>query len=754
MDITSDKSGRSGPPPGRNVSRAQYYDKHKNSSSHNTAKNPGEPATQPKPDQAKTEDEKQALKVTAVNFNVLENTRNHRTDKYENTEDRVENGKTLPAQLVVRRGQPFDLSIKFDRPYDKAKDDLKLIFDVGKKPMESKGTRVLLVLSDTDKAREWGARILRMNENELTVRIFTPPNCIIGKWLFKFDAILKKGDQQKIFRYTHENPVYVLFNPWCPDDQVYLDDEISRQEYVLNDRGRIYRGTQKQISAKPWNFGQFEDFMLDCVFYLLDLSELSYRVRGNPVHVARKISAVTNAPDDGGVLVGNWSGNYTGGTTPLQWVGSVNILEKYWKTKQPVKFGQCWVFSAVVTTICRALGIPARSVTNFSSAHDCDGSITVDCHWTPEGQPLDELNADSVWNFHVWNDVWMARPDLPSGFGGWQAIDATPQETSDGVYCAGPASVEAIKNGLVHLPYDGPFIFAEVNADRIHWIQLPDSNWTNTKQAFSVGKFISTKSATTDSRMDVTYVYKFPEGSQQERTAVWRAAKEGSTRKDVYEVKIKDMSFDLINKEDTMIGQPIEVVLKVHNKSMDLRNVKATLTGSIIYYTGVPVKSIKSETYNVKVPSGADGEVKMTLKVDDYLDKLVDMANIKMSCMVQVKETNQFHCDSDDFRLLKPELTLKAPAEVKVGEEYEVEVSFTNPLPRSLTKCEFEIEGAGVIKTQKFKHNTIGPHAEGKVVAKVTARKAGQREIVASFDSKELADVCGSTLIKVNPKVD
>lgn len=26
----------------------------------------------------------------------------------------------------------------------------------------------------------------------------------------------------------------------------------------------------------------------------------------------------------------------------------------------------------------------------------------------------------------------MTRPDLPVGFGGWQAVDATPQETSDG----------------------------------------------------------------------------------------------------------------------------------------------------------------------------------------------------------------------------------------------------------------------------------------------------------------------------------
>ena len=36
-------------------------------------------------------------------------------------------------------------------------------------------------------------------------------------------------------------------------------------------------------------------------------------------------------------------------------------------------------------------------------------------------------------NFHVWNDVWMSRPDLPKGYGGWQAIDATPQETSEGI---------------------------------------------------------------------------------------------------------------------------------------------------------------------------------------------------------------------------------------------------------------------------------------------------------------------------------
>ena len=35
-------------------------------------------------------------------------------------------------------------------------------------------------------------------------------------------------------------------------------------------------------------------------------------------------------------------------------------------------------------------------------------------------------------NFHVWNESWFKRPDLPGGHDGWQAHDATPQETSEG----------------------------------------------------------------------------------------------------------------------------------------------------------------------------------------------------------------------------------------------------------------------------------------------------------------------------------
>lgn len=58
-----------------------------------------------------------------------------------------------------------------------------------------------------------------------------------------------------------------------------------------------------------------------------------------------------NSQDDKGVMVGNWSGDYSGGTAPTAWTGSPEILLKYVnKGYEPVRFAQCWVFAGVMNT--------------------------------------------------------------------------------------------------------------------------------------------------------------------------------------------------------------------------------------------------------------------------------------------------------------------------------------------------------------------------------------------------------------------
>lgn len=121
-------------------------------------------------------------------------------------------------------------------------------------------------------------------------------------------------------------------------------------------------------------------------------------------------------------MVGRYDGEYKDGVAPHAWTGSVAILERYLTDGgRPVEYGQCWVFSGLVTTICRALGIPCRSVTNYVSAHDTNRTFTVDKYFDHDGNEVpngpDEDCYDSCWNFHVWNDVWMQRPDLPQGYG-------------------------------------------------------------------------------------------------------------------------------------------------------------------------------------------------------------------------------------------------------------------------------------------------------------------------------------------------
>lgn len=181
--------------------------------------------------------------------------------------------------------------------------------------------------------------------------------------------------------------------------------------------------------------------------------------------------------------------------------------------------------------VARTLGIPSRIITNYSSAHDTQGSLTVDYFVDAEGKVLEEMNSDSIWNYHVWNEVWMDRPDIGAEYGGWQAIDATPQEMSDDMYRCGPASVLAVKLGEILRPYDCDFLYSEVNADKVFWRYTGPYQPLKLlrKDTLGIGHLISTKQIGRWDRDDITKTYKFAEKSRDERDTMAKALKQANS---------------------------------------------------------------------------------------------------------------------------------------------------------------------------------------------------------------------------------
>ncbi|XP_013382446.1 hemocyte protein-glutamine gamma-glutamyltransferase isoform X2 [Lingula anatina] len=724
----------------------------------------GPVASKPETERAPVEIEKEvtAVKCKDIDFKIDQNSKEHHTDQYEATKTWLGvNAEPQKPWFIVRRGQDFVIDLCMDGKFDKDNHDVKLTFEFGANPKPGEETLVSFKVSAKDKPKAWGAEILSVTGNDqstVSVSVATPPNCKVGKWTLNVDTIVKKKDGTvEVLRYAHPNKVYILFNPWCEDDQVYMPEKDHREEYVLAETGRIYTGSKKKIRFRPWNFGQFEDFVLDCCLSLLDNCGLAPSARGNPVQIVRKISAIVNAPDDNGVLVGNWSGNYEGGTRPTKWAGSVAILLEYCKTKKPVQFGQCWVFSGVVTTVCRCLGIPCRSVTNFSSAHDTDGNITLSAYMDAEGEYIDSWCSDSLWNFHVWNDVWMCRPKLPPGHDGWQAIDATPQELSDGVFCAGPCSLNAIKAGQVYLPYDGPFIFAEVNGDKVIYQQQVDTSWAVQKiYKELVGYKVCTKKVLSPDMEDITPLYKFSEGTDEERAALKVAVSHTNVYSGLnidYHGHLEnnenqDITFLMYERDSIVVGEDFDIDLIVSNQSSEQRTLNVSLGATVVYYTGVYKKNVATDNFHIVLaPGEKEKKVSITVSPADYLDHLADQTQMKARCKVRVEETNQIFVEEDDFDLTVPDLEFEYVGgdknDLHVGQPFQLKFGFTNPLPKPLTQCMFIVEGPGLQKAMEYKIRDVPPGEKAEQTVTLTPKTPGEKNIIISFDCQEPCDVNG-----------
>ncbi|XP_046990643.1 hemocyte protein-glutamine gamma-glutamyltransferase-like [Schistocerca americana] len=702
------------------------------------------------------------LVVELAEMYARDNARSHHTDQYE----LVQFGTP-----VLRRGLPFFVALRFTRPFDDAADVLRLQFNFGPQPSVTKGTCVILPVTQqqslNDDKRLWDVKVHHQDGTTLTLQVQISTVAPVGVWRCVVQS--SRADRRDVRRsYEHDTDVYVLFNPWCKEDQVHLEKEELRREYVLADTGKVWLGSARRPRGRRWVFGQFDDAVLPAVALLLERAALPHALRGDPVAVARAISAVVNSNDDRGLLWGRWRGPYAEGTAPHAWTGSVAILEQYLRSGgRPVRYGQCWVFAAATVTVCRALGLPCRSITNYVSAHDTNRSLTLDKYFTRDGEQMacgpGGCRPDVCWNFHVWNEVWMQRPDLPPGYGGWQVIDATPQEKSDERYRCGPASVEAVKRGEVGYQYDAPFVFSEVNADLCHFIEDNTSEWGFSRLSinqYHVGQRIVTKSAEKDDDEgdtdleDITSQYKDPEGSHEERLAVLNAARFLPMARCHYELpstENHDVAFDLVEIENVQLGHAFSVTVHIHNKAEEQRTITAILSACSVLYTGATAHRLKRANGEFIIQGGQREILRIQIMPQEYLDKLVDHNLVKIYAIASVKETRQTWSEEDDFPFINPKLSIQIRGSCQVGQTSQATFTFQNPLNRLLTDCTFTIEGPGLNRPKVIPFRDVKPGELVSFTETFRPRKVGDRKLVATFCSQQLPEVSGAATVSVQP---
>ncbi|XP_009686105.2 protein-glutamine gamma-glutamyltransferase 4 [Struthio camelus] len=712
------------------------------------------------------------LKVTGVDFLKSQNTRLHHTDAYDN------------KSLVVRRGQGFQLKLTFNRDLSTT-DKVKLQFTIGDKPMKTLGTLMCLNVRSGKDYKGWRATIIKSSSNECQVAVTSPADAIVGKYCLE---VMTESNTYK----PENDAVYLLFNPWCQADTVFMAGDAEKNEYVLNDTGYMYVGSANYIYSRPWNFGQFEEFILDACMYLLDQSKLKLGTRRDPVAVSRAMSALVNANDDRGVLFGNWSGVYTGGTSPVTWIGSVSILQQYYKKKKSVRYGQCWVFSGVLTTVMRCLGIPARSVSNFDSAHDTQEDLRVDVYLNENGEQLNNLSQDSIWNFHVWNDVWMKRPDLPAGFDGWQTIDSTPQEQSQGVFQCGPSPLTAVREGNVYLNFDCKFVYAEVNADKVYWYVKN----VNGKQKYikiavdtrAAGKNISTKAVGQNKREDITAQYKYPEGSPEERMSMQRASSFISgngflarfasatlpmagvhpdvhprsrsphevlpSTEDQHKVVAKpDVQLEITSKTPLYPGNPIDLGLIVKTSAPRSWTINLAASCQLQSYIGQIKANLGSIKQIVKLEGKSETQIPLKIAADKYMEVLASVGDedlIKVTVIAETEGTDEKVTKETTLVFQYPPITVKMPETAKVDEEFTCAFIFKNTLSIPLDDCKLFVEGLGMFKMTSFDEGDVQPGGIFKSQIICTPKRAGEKKIVATLTSTQVKGISVEKAITVS----
>uniref|UniRef100_A0A8C3XXK4 Transglutaminase-like domain-containing protein n=1 Tax=Catharus ustulatus TaxID=91951 RepID=A0A8C3XXK4_CATUS len=523
----------------------------------------------------------------------------------------------------------------------------------------------------------------------ISISVFPPSNVCIGRYILNMQITSCGHTYQRCL-----GDFYVLFNPWCADDPVYLDNQAHREEYVLNEHGILYEGVHKHITSRPWHFGQFEDGILDICLKILDMgasyhhgSDRDHCWRNDPVHVSMVVNHMVRSTQS---AVCNENNDYLKGTKPFSWNGSVPILQQWYSGRcRPVRYGYCGSLASVMCTVMRCLGIPSRVVTSFCFPCSIENPLGINEIFDSTGKNL--CGKDKLWRYHCWNESWMARRDINQCCGDWQCLDPTPLETGRGSACSGPTWVRSIREGELDLDYDGHHMFSRVNSNYVGW--LSQNNAKRTKvfcDTWPCGQRLITKSVGSEQFEDITGAYKYELGLTIKKIFLmsslklpWHSfeplpcflsldtRKKSSVppfllflpRKLGRTVRsLLSLLFSKLDKAKILSCSPQDMDVQLNWLLENLRNenktLKFNLCAQIITYSGFPMDQFWKDSVNVTLGPREVKKIPVCISYNQYGSYLCDH-NIMKVVVVSDPECGEVLMVSRDIVVNRPPVIVK-----------------------------------------------------------------------------------------------
>ncbi|XP_063315183.1 protein-glutamine gamma-glutamyltransferase E-like [Pelobates fuscus] len=596
----------------------------------------------------------------------------------------------------------------------------------------------------------------------MTIAVKVPLCAIVGR----YQLFLKMLNDAGIGKKEPIGFFYVLFNPWVQGDEVFLPTEEEREEYVLNDTGLILYGHEQIRNSRPWDFGQFEEDILDITLYLLDQSldlkrdpDGELLKRSGALHVSRTLCAMVNHHNENTVFVGSWIGGFINSVVPSRWNGSVQVLRS-WRQNGPVPFGQCWVSAGVLCTMLRCLGIPTRLVTIFDAARRTDAQFYSTRFFFENGIFTTQW-FPSVWNFHTLIEVWIRRKELNRLNSDWQVLDTDSGDSSRVINRLGPASLRAIRDGDVELDYDTAFLFAELNCQICEQIDLSKRNaYTN---IHSAGQFVGTKALGALAIVDVTDAHKYPEGTQNARDILTKARNTmlrkpslmSSSRDLVKNPSIRvpkpDFTGSFEQGQPSRVGEDVDTTLSLKNTNDEAKVIQVNLAVYTMAYTKIPLKEIVKESLSISLGPDEEKKIPYTIKYSQYRngisnDNLIQFVAV---CFDNKEGSLLTHSVAT---LLNPPLLIKVCGNPIFNVPLPVEILFSNPLEEDVANCHLVVEGSGLLRKPVALCLPIVKSKQTSVTkVNLLPYRAGPRILLANFNSDKFHDIKAYQEITIPP---